>query len=69
MDPCIHGKPDLGSKGCAQCDREWTNLKRRERAERMYPGAVFTCASCDYRDSCPVAWDSYNQGGDCLLDK
>lgn len=34
------------------------------------PGDVkCTCNDCPINDTCMYAWDSYNEDGDCLLDK
>jgi len=30
---------------------------------------VFTCETCPDNDTCPAAWDVYNQDGDCLMEK
>lgn len=36
---------------------------------RRMMGEHLTCAHCDQKDSCALAFDPYNSNGDCLADK
>jgi hypothetical protein len=68
-DPCVHGKPNLGRE-CSACARAWENVKASERfVERFGEAASCTCHSCETADTCKGAWDFYNIGGDCLMEK
>ena len=29
----------------------------------------YTCVDCIARFQCPAAWDEYNTGGDCIMEK
>ena len=67
-DDCIHDRPDLGRE-CPLCRQEWLNVKAREAAMKRNPKGNYTCKDCPHAELCQVAWDDYNQDGDCLAEK
>lgn len=68
--PCIHGVANLGLAGCRKCEIEWRNMKRHEHFKEFHgEDAVCLCATCEVQDTCDAAFDLYNIGDSCLMDK